>query len=350
MSTHAALGGLDRDELVRLLAKMGEPAYRADQVLQWFYGRRALTFDEMSNLPSSLRTRLAGAMQLFSSRVIETRTDVDGTVKLALALADGHTIESVMIPEAARRTGCLSTQVGCPVGCRFCASGARGFERNLDAAEIVEQALHLARTLPADEHLTHVVFMGIGEGLLNVKSLVRAVRILNAPWAAHLGARRMTVSTVGIPGAILALAEVGLQVNLAVSLHAPSDELRARLIPYKSLARVDDLIDAAEDYYLATGREATFEYVMLAGVNDSPELARELARKIKPCHATVNLIPYNEVEGVPFRTPTPEAVKTFRRVLEEGKVHVTMRRRHGASVAGACGQLRLDALKRQTHG
>ena len=350
MSVHSAFGGLDRDELVRVLASMGEPAYRAEQVLQWFYVRRALTFDEMSNLPASLRTRLAGAVQLFSTRVAETSTDVDGTVKLVVTLADGHTIESVMIPEGARRTGCLSTQVGCPVGCRFCASGARGLERNLDAAEIVEQALHLARTLPADEHLTHLVFMGIGEGLLNLASLVKAIRILNAPWAAHLGARRMTVSTVGIPGAIASLANVGLQVNLAISLHAPNDALRARLIPYKSLARVDDLLDAAEDYYLATGREATFEYVLLAGVNDSPELARELARKIKPCHAMVNLIPYNEVEGVPFHTPSAEAVKTFRRLLEEGKVHVTMRRRHGVSVGGACGQLRLDALKRHTHG
>jgi len=350
MSVLPALGGLDRDELVRLLAKTGEPAYRADQVLQWFYGRRALSFDEMSNLPSSLRARLAGQVRLFSTRVAETRTDLDGTVKLVVALADGHSIESVMIPEGARRTGCLSTQVGCPVRCRFCASGAHGLERNLDAAEIVEQALHLVSTLPADEHLTHLVFMGIGEGLLNLQSLVKAIRILNAPWGVHLGARRMTVSTVGIPGAVSALARVGLQVNLAISLHAPNDGLRARLIPYKGLARVDDLIDAAEDFYLATGREATFEYVLLAGLNDSPELARELARKIKPCHATVNLIPYNEVEGAPFSTPSAEAVKTFRRTLEEGKVHVTMRRRHGTPIAGACGQLRLDVLKRHTDG
>jgi len=350
MSVLVPLGGLDRDELVARLSKLGEPAYRADQLLQWFCRRRALSFDGMSNLPAALRKRLAGMLRLFSTELAETRTDVDGTVKLVLALADGHTIESVMIPEGARRTGCLSTQVGCPVRCRFCASGARGLERNLDTAEIVEQALHLARTLPADEHLTHIVFMGIGEGLLNLKSLVKAIRILNAPWATHLGARRMTVSTVGIPGTISALAEIGLQVNLAISLHAPNDALRARLIPYKNLARVDDLIDAAEDFYLATGREVTFEYVMLSGVNDSPQLADELARKIKPCHATVNLIPYNEVEGAGYQTASSDAVKAFRRVLEAKEVRVTSRRRHGTGVRAACGQLRLDAWKRHPHG
>ena len=344
MTERTALAGLDRDEVAGVLAGLKEPAYRADQILEWFYKRRAESFDVMTNLPAALRDKLAGALTLSSSTIADTLADADGTTKYVVRLADGHTIETVLIAERPRRTACLSSQVGCPVGCLFCASGARGVARNLDAAEIVEQALHVTRRLDRDDRLTHLVFMGVGEPFLNFPRLMKAIRILNAPWGLHLGARRMTVSTVGIPGTIDKLIQSGLQVNLAISLHAPTDEVRAKLIPYKSLMRVEDLMNAAEDYYELTGRETTFEYVLIADVNDSLDDVKALAKKIKACHATVNLIPYNEVEGSPWKAPSKKAVGDFRNGLIARGINVTLRKRHGAGVHAACGQLRLDAM------
>jgi 23S rRNA (adenine2503-C2)-methyltransferase len=337
------LAGLDDVELADRLKALGQPAYRAAQVLRWYYERLADSFEAMTDLPASLRAMLPEHFTPYQTQVARTLRDADGTIKLGIGLRDGHVVEAVMIPEGKRRTACVSTQAGCPVGCRFCASGARGFERNLDAHEIVEQVLHLSRALAKDERLTHLVFMGIGEGLLNLRGLLRAIRVLNAPWGLNLGARRMTVSTVGLRGTIEKLAAAGLQVNLAISLHAPDDELRRRLIPCDGLMRVDELIVAAEDYYEATGRETTWEYVLLGGVNDTPGHAKALAKKLRPCHATVNLIPYNEVEGSGFLKPTRSALKAFRGTLEGTGVRVTVRRRRGDEVHGACGQLRLDA-------
>ena len=350
MSVPLALGGLTREDLVGRVGGLGEKSFRADQVLGWFYRRRARSFEEMTDLPAGLRTRLAGVVRLFASRVVETREDPDGTRKLVVGLDDGHTIESVMIPETRRRTGCVSTQVGCPVGCRFCASGASGLERNLDAAEIVEQAVHLTHTLAVDEHLTHLVFMGIGEGLLNFDALAGAIGILNASWGLGMGARRMTVSTVGVRGTIGKLAAMGLQVNLAISLHAPGDALRRQLIPHKGLMSVKEIVDVSADYFEATGRDVTFEYVLLAGVNDAPVQAESLAAIVKPCHAAVNLIGYNPVPGSAYRAPTVDAVKRFRDVLRACGVHVTARRGRGTGVDAACGQLRRDARPRERDG
>ena len=349
MSDLRPLAEFDNHELAELVMALGERAYRAEQILDWFYNKRAAWFDEMTNLPAELRRELSERVSPFTTLVTHTETDRDGTVKLVVNLTDGHRVESVMIPERKRRTGCISTQVGCPVGCVFCASGAKGLERNLQTAEIVEQALHLEHALPADEHLTHLVFMGIGEGLLNFARLAKAIHILNAPWGLHIGARRMTVSTVGIPGTIGKLEQFPLQISLAISLHAPTDRLRAQLIPYRNLLTVNQLIDEAEDFYQATGREVTFEYVLLAGVNDSAELAQELAKKVKPCHARVNLIPYNEVAGAGFSTPSKEGVREFRDVLKKHGVRVTARRRRGIGVNAACGQLRIDATERDDH-
>ncbi len=344
MTEPVALAGLERDEVTAVFKGLKQPEYRADQVLEWYYKRRADSFDVMTNLPAALRRDLDGALRLYASEVSDVREDADGTTKYVVRLADRHTIETVLIPQRPRLTACLSTQVGCPVGCAFCASGARGVARNLETSEIVEQALHVTRRLDKDDRLTHLVFMGIGEAFLNLPRLMKAIRILNAPWGLHVGARRMTVSTIGIPGTLDALIASGLQVNLAISLHAPTDELRRKLIPYKRLMTVEDLMNAAEDYYELTGREATFEYVLLAGVNDTPEIAKVLAKAVKSCHATVNLIPYNEVEGSRFRTPTMKAIKEFRFALESRGVNVTLRRRHGTGVHAACGQLRLDAM------
>ena len=345
-----ALAGLDREELVAAFAALELPAYRADQVLDWFYKRRADSYDLMTNLPSALREKLPGSVRLYSSRVSDASEDADGTTKFVVRLHDGHTIETVLIPQRPRLTACLSAQVGCPVRCRFCASGAKGVARNLETAEIVEQALHVTRRLDREDRLTHLVFMGVGEPLLNLPRLLKAIRILNAPWGLNVGARRMTVSTVGVPATIDKLIAAGIQVNLAISLHGPTDEMRAKLIPYARLMRVDDLMNAAEDYYEFTGREPTFEYVLLAGVNDTPEVAKVLAKTVKPVHATVNLIPYNEVvlargEKSEFKTPSMKSVKEFRFALESRGVNVTLRRRHGTGVHAACGQLRLDGMK-----
>ena len=337
-----ALAGLTDVELTDRLRALGQSAYRAKQILKWYYERLADSFEVMTDLPAALRGMLSEHFTLYETQIARTLRDGDGTVKLGIRLRDGHTVEAVMIPEGKRRTACVSTQVGCPVGCLFCASGADGFKRNLDAHEMVEQVLHLSRQLAHEDRLTHVVFMGIGEGLLNARNLLKAIGILNAPWGLNVGARRMTVSTVGLRGTIGRLQGAGLQVNLAISLHAPDDGLRRRLIPRDDLMRVNDLIVAAEDYYETTGRETTYEYVLLGGVNDTPGHARALAKKIKPCHATVNLIPYNEVEGSGFSRPNRKSIKDFRGLLEGAGVRVTVRRRRGDEVHGACGQLRLD--------
>ena len=350
MGAERPVAGLDREELVAVLKVLGEKPYRADQVLRWVHVRRAASFETMTNLAAALRAKLAATLTVCSSDVASRVADEDGTIKLAVRLDDGHTIEAVMIPAGERRTACVSTQVGCPVGCRFCASGSKGLARNLTTAEIVEQVLHLARTCGEEEHLTHLVFMGIGEGLLNFEALAKAMRILNAPWGMHLGARRMTVSTVGVRGGIAKLAALDMQVTLAISLHAPSDALRRQLIPFAKLLSIRDVIDEATDYFEATGRDVTFEYVLLAGVNDSPKQAEALARLVKPCHARVNLIPYNEVTGVAFSRPTREAVRTFRDVLVKGGVRVTRRRRRGSGANAACGQLRRDAMENDAHG
>ena len=350
MTEPESIAGLDRDDLVAMLKDAGAKSYRADQVLEWLYRRGARSFDEMTNLPVSLREKLAAGLPLFSTRVASDESSRDGTRKFLVELADGHSIETVMIPKSNWRTVCVSTQVGCPVGCVFCASGSAGLVRNLGTGEIVEQLLHASHGLSDEESLSHVVFMGVGEGLLNFDALAKAIGIINAPWGMNIGARRMTVSTVGIRNTIEKLAELGLQVNLAVSLHAPNNKLRGQFIRHGQLLGVDELVSEAEDYFLATGRETTYEYVLLGGVNDSPELAEELAGKIKLSHASVNLIVYNEVEGAGFTSPTDEAVKLFRQTLERRGINVTTRARRGRDVEAACGQLRADALKRDDNG
>lgn len=350
MTALESIAGLDRDELVAMLKNAGAKSYRADQVFEWLYRRGATSFDEMANLPRSLREKLAGGLPLFSTKVASEDTSRDGTRKLLVELADGHSIETVMIPRSNRRTVCVSMQVGCPVRCVFCASGSAGLVRNLSTGEIVEQVLHASHGLGDEESLSHVVFMGVGEGLLNFDAFAKAISIINAPWGMNIGARRMTVSTVGMRNTIEKLAGLGLQVNLAVSLHAPNNKLRSQLIPHGQLLGVDELISQAEDYFLATGRETTYEYVLLGGVNDSPELAEELAKRIKLCHASVNLIGYNEVEGAGFISSTDEAEKLFRQTLERRGINVTTRARRGRDVEAACGQLRADALKKDDNG
>ena len=340
-----AMVGATREEVRAFVASLGEPAYRGDQVLRWVYGQGAADFDSMTNLPKATRARLAEAAAVHTSSVAEARSSADGTEKLLVALADGERVETVLIPEGTRRTVCVSTQVGCPVGCVFCASGQSGFVRDLTAGEIVEQVLHARRRFAAPGALTHVVFMGIGEPLANYEAVVRAIGILTASWGLALGPRRITVSTVGLPARIRRLAAEGLGVNLAVSLHASDDLTRARLIPGAHPLR--EVVAAAQAYLRETGREVTFEYVLINNVNDSADDARGLAELIGKLPILVNLLPLNPVAGLPWEEPPAARVAAFAAELKRHRVRVQRRRRRGADIEAACGQLRSQRASKE---
>lgn len=358
-----AITDLPPTEMRERLAAMGQPTWRAGQVLRWLYRRGAESFDQMTDLPRALRHTLAEAFTLIASRVVETRRADDGTMKLLIELADGRHVETVVIPEGRRRTLCLSTSVGCAFGCAFCASGLGGLDRFLTAGEMVEQVLHgriaasESQGRPASapsgsairnprSAITNVVVMGIGEPLANGEALARFLRIANDPAALGLGARRITVSTVGLPEGIRALADLGLQVNLAVSLHAPDDDLRSNLVPANRGIGIEAILEASADYFRRTGRRVTYEYCLLAGVNDSAEQARRLAKALRRAPGLVNVMAYNTVAGLPFRPPTGERVDRFVALLREAGMQVQVRRRRGGGIEAACGQLRADRLAR----
>ncbi|MCI0342470.1 MAG: 23S rRNA (adenine(2503)-C(2))-methyltransferase RlmN [Planctomycetales bacterium] len=319
-----------------------EPRYRARQVLAWVHKRGAKSLADMTDLPKLLRERRAGDLLARTTAILARHPSDDRTVKLLVGLADGESVEAVLIPEGDRWTLCVSTQVGCGMACRFCATGTMGLRRSLTAAEIVEQALH-ARDELAGESPDNLVFMGMGEPLANWPALRRALEVLNAPWGTGIGARRMTVSTIGFPERIRDLATLGLEVNLAISLHAPDDDLRTALVPPNKGVGIRELLDAARDFHERTGRRVTLEYVLLAGVNDSPDQARRLAERVRSLGAFVNLIPMNPVAGLPDRASDPATVQAFRRALRAAGVECEIRRQRGDDIAAACGQLRLAA-------
>jgi 23S rRNA (adenine2503-C2)-methyltransferase len=338
-TSRAGLLGVDPETLRAWCERVGEPGYRAKQVLEWVYERRVNRFDDMSNVPKRLRGALDATYRLFQGDIIAEQRATDGTRKLLLEWAAGGRTECVLIPDERRQTACISTQVGCPVGCVFCASGIGGLERNLAAAEIVEQALRLA-TLAAPERLSNIVFMGLGEPLANYSETLTAVRVINAEWGLNIGARKITISTVGLPSQMRRLADEQLQVTLALSLHAPTDELRRELIPWARSISIDELVDASRYYFEQTGREVTLEYVLLGGVNDGPSHARALARVADQMRCNVNLIRYNPVDGLPYRRPTSEAAAAFQSVLRDAGVNVHVRKSRGLDIDAACGQLR----------
>ena len=295
----------------------------------------------MTNLGKFDRQFLAERIEFDTATVVRQQQATDGTIKLLISWADGRNAETVMIPDADRRTACLSSQVGCPVGCQFCASGVNGSQGNLSPGQIVEQVYALNRMLaPQGEWINHVVLMGMGEPLANFANVMRALRILHDPLAFNIGARKITLSTVGIPARIKELADEGLPINLALSLHAPNEELRRELIPWAEHFSLNDILDAARYYFDKTGREITLEYILLSGVNDRPDHARQLARLCKTIRANVNLIRYNEVEGLPFKRPLSEDVVDFQQVLRNAGVNVHVRKSRGRDIDAACGQLR----------
>ncbi len=338
---------LNLAEMEQIFAEMEEPKYRGRQVFSWIFDRRVLDWKAMSDLPLKLRERLASEWAIMTSRVEKTQKSTDGTTKLLVRLHDAQCVESVLIPEGKRNTVCLSTQVGCPIGCSFCASGRGGLARNLSSGEILEQILHIFSVLPAGESIRNVVLMGMGEPMKNYDNVVRAVRAMNAPWGFGIGARRITFSTVGDIAGIERLAGENLQVNLALSLHGADDRTRGKIMPASKMTPVTALVEAARSYFADTGRKVTFEYVMVEGINCSIPQAQKLARLLRgfPCY--VNLIPVNPVAGVPFKPPDNQRARAFLRELESMGVPAAIRASRGSDISAACGQLAGETKSRK---
>ncbi len=319
----------------------GLPAFRAAQVRRWVFARPGIEFDQMSDLARPLRQQLAEAFCIWTTRVAARKKAADDTEKLLLDLSDGQRIECVLLrDDKGHRTVCISTQVGCAMGCVFCASGLDGVVRSLTTGEIVEEMLRLKQLLPDGERLSHVVVMGMGEPLVNLDHLLPALEMATHRDGLGISARRVTISTVGIPKGIRRLADLNCQYHLAVSLHAPDDEIRNRLVPTNRKIGIAAILEAADYYLEKTGRRVTFEYVLLAGINDQPEHAARLVALLKGRPALVNLIPYNPVAGLPYRTPSPAAAMRFVELLERGGITVAVRYRKGDRIDAACGQLR----------
>lgn len=333
---------LSSEELLDWLTQRGHKKFRVKQIQKWMVERRINSFDEMTDLPASLRQQLADCFRFSSFEVVKHQIAKDKTEKLLLKLHDGELVECVLMRDPGRRTVCISSQVGCAMGCVFCASGLLGVKRDLTAEEIFEQVLLLNRLMEDDEHVTNVVVMGIGEPLANYRNLMKSLDFLSSPDAFGLGARRITVSTVGLPAKIREFAKSGKQYNLAVSLHAPNEDLRTQIVPVNKGIGIQEVLAAAEDYFEATGRRISYEYVLLSGVNDQPEHAEELAELMRGRNAHVNLIPMNGVTELTMAAPGDPMTRQFATILENRNIQVTVRKRKGADIDAACGQLRLN--------
>ncbi len=332
---------VSQEELTAWFAERKQPAYRAKQIHKWIFQKRAVDFDEMTDLPQSLRAELKESFTVLTGKVVKKSGAPDEAEKLLIEFADGHRIECVLLrDDRHHRTMCLSSQVGCAMRCAFCATGIDGVERNLTRGEIVEQMLHLQRLLPSEERMSNIVMMGMGEPLLNVDAVMGALAEATSADGLGIGVRRITISTVGLPKGVLRLAELDCPYHLAVSLHAPNDELRNQLVPVNRGVGIQKVLAAADAYFEKTGRRVTYEYVLLAGVNDQPEHARQLVQILRGRPSLVNLIPFNPVSGLSFRTPAPSATAEFAEILNSGGLTTAIRYRKGDRIDAACGQLR----------
>ena len=343
------------------LAEQGEPAFRARQILDWLYKKRARSWDDMTNLPKSLRAWLDTTFTLLPLSLVSGKQSLDVTDKLLLELGDRSLIETVIIRapqegvglEHSRKTICISTQVGCAMGCKFCASGLMGLKRDLDAGEIVGQLLHVcyredARTPRARQELAsfdNIVVMGMGEPLANYEAIITALTIVNADWGLGFGARRITLSTSGLVPKILRLAEEPLGIRLAISLHGATDEVREQIMPVNTAYPLAKLIPAIKTFGERQGRMVTLEFILIEDVNDALDQAEKLRDIALDVHAHVNLIPYNTVEGLPWKRPSVTRQEKFADVLRRARVSVTLRREKGHDIDAACGQLRLKTEK-----
>ena len=357
---------LTRDELETQFAEWHQPVYRVTQLLEWLYTRRATSWNAMANLPKTLREKLAENFSLQTLELIRRQGSHGTTQKFLWRLHDHALIESVLIPASLalygdasdRHTLCMSTQVGCAYGCKFCASGLDGWKRNLAPNEIVEQVLAVERwhdssssssssSNRVEEPITrtrtidNIVVMGMGEPLANYDNLLKALRILNAPWGGGIGARKITISTCGLAPQIRKLADEPEQFRLAVSLHGATDEVRNKIMPVNRKYPLKELVAACEHYQGRKGRMISFEYILIAGVNDSPDQAKPLATLARKLFAKVNLIPCNKVEGLPWKQPNEKVQEKFLATLKKQKITATLRREKGHDIDAACGQLRL---------
>ena len=368
-----------RAEFEALFQEWQQPSYRVGQLLEWLYPHRVTTWGAMTNLPKTLRDKLRENFSIAPLELVRKQGARDATQKFLWRLADGDLIESVLIPanpalygEASdRHTLCVSTQVGCAYGCRFCASGLDGWKRNLEPNEIVEQVLAVEQWHAGQSSverrasgsgsmdppvstletrlISNLVIMGMGEPLANYDNLLKALRILNAPWGGGIGARKITISTSGLAPQIRKLADEPEQFRLAVSLHGATDEVRASIMPVNRKFPLKELAAALDYYQSKKGRMLTFEYILIAGVNDSLEQVKPLAALARKLHAKVNLIPYNKVEGLEWSRPEESGCEAFLAALEKQKVVATLRREKGHDIDAACGQLRLKTEKESSH-
>ncbi|MBJ06048.1 MAG: 23S rRNA (adenine(2503)-C(2))-methyltransferase RlmN [Verrucomicrobiaceae bacterium] len=335
------------DDIASMLEDIGEPTYRSSQILEWVWQKRSASFSEMHNLPARLRAHLEENFTLHTLAHARTQGSADKTRKFLFQLHDGRYVESVLIPaspalfgeQSDRRTLCVSSQVGCAFGCRFCASGLDGFTRNLVPDEIAGQVL-LAENL-SGEKVNNIVFMGMGEPLANLRNLLKAFELITSPWGLGIGARHLTVSTSGLVPQIRKLADHPQQIRLAVSLHGASDEVRNRIMPVNSKWPVAELFDALRYWKTRKKQKITLEYILIEGVNDDLEQAALLARRAQSLHAKVNLIPYNEVEGLNWQRPSTPQCRAFQQAVITGGVSATLRLEKGHDIDAACGQLRL---------
>ena len=335
------------EELVATLAEWNEKPFRAKQIVEWVYAKRVETFEAMSNLKESLQTALKERFNLRTMTLARIEGSKDTTRKFLFKLSDGRFVETVLIPASVsfcgersdRRTLCVSSQVGCAYDCKFCASGLAGFTRNLTAGEIVEQVIQVEKE--AGERVDNLVFMGMGEPLANLTNVLKAITALNATWGVGIGARHITVSTSGLAPQIKKLAEFPLQLRLAISLHGASDEVRDLIMPVNKKYPLAELAEALNYWRTLKKQKLTFEFILIEGVNDSLEQARLLGQNAEGLDAKVNLIPYNTVEGLPWKRPSESQQDAFRDAVAKFDVVATLRREKGHDIAAACGQLRL---------
>ena len=331
------LSGLSFGEIEKSLSKLKEPRFRAEQVFSWVHGKGVSSFDEMRNLSKELRSKLSGHFSIGILKIIKKQESKDGTIKYLWELSDEGTIESVLLDDEGRKTICLSTQVGCKMNCSMCATAKVRFNRNLTAGEIISQVIQIEKE---NGRISNLVYMGMGEPLDNYDNVLKSIRILNHPKGKNIGQRHITVSTCGLIPEIKKLAAENLQIRLAISLNAPTDEVRTQLVAINKKYPLEKLISAVKDYIKKTGRRVTFEYVLIDAMNDSPKDAQALAKLLKGVKSNVNLIEFNPFPGCSFGSSSAEKTRKFREVLESVGVEVTQRYKRGQDIDAACGQLR----------
>ena len=342
MNSQIPITGFVLTELEKECLKLDEQKYRAHQIMDWVYNpdKHTGTFEEMTNLSLETRRKFAEHFIITSSQIKKVFTSKDGTKKILVELADKLCVECVVMSEIDRITLCISTQVGCPVKCRFCASGSKGLIRSLETNEIVEEVL-LAQMLlkPEGFRVNNIVVMGMGEPFFNYNNLIKALTIITTKWGFGIGKNRITVSTVGLPDKIAQFAKEKIATNLAISLHSPNDDIRRQIIPLANNVKTKELVDAAKRYQQETGKEITFEYLMIEGLNTDDASARELAALIKNSGGKINLITYNEIKGLPYRAPSFETILRFQDVLRQADLIAMLRKSKGSDISAACGQL-----------